>query len=80
MLRLHDRNQETYNAPAETLAERFDYEYSKTELTSLAGDLVRLADKVRNTHAIFNNCNEDKGQRNAAAFMHLINQEGNGSP
>lgn len=69
LLRLHGRNQETYNAPAETPAERFDYEYSEAELTTLAGNLVRVAENVQRTHAVFNNCNEDKGQRNAIDFM-----------
>nr|WP_296727831.1 DUF72 domain-containing protein [Variovorax sp.] len=53
-------------------AERSDYEYSEVELSSLAGNLVRLAEKVRRTHAIFNNCNEDKGQRNAIRFIDIV--------
>ena len=76
LLRLHGRNQETYNAPAETPAERFDYEYSEAELIALAGEVVRLAYKIRNTHSIFNNCNEDKGQRNAISFMDLVRPGG----
>lgn len=72
LLRLHGRNEEAYNAPAATAAERYDYEYTDNELAGLAAELVRLAYKVRNTHAIFNNCSEDRGQRNAISFMKMV--------
>src|SRR5215469_3565994 len=36
LLRLHGRNVETYNAPAQTAAERFDYDYPDRELGELA--------------------------------------------
>ena len=35
-------------------------------------EVVRLAYKVRNTHIIFNNCDEDKGQRNGITFMKML--------
>ncbi len=72
LLRLHGRNIETYNAPARTAAERFDYDYADQELAGLADDLVRMAPTARNKHVIFNNCDEDKGQRNGIAFMKLL--------
>ncbi|CAN7472778.1 DUF72 domain-containing protein [Variovorax paradoxus] len=76
LLRLHGRNEETYNAPTPTPAERFDYEYSEDELAGLALEAVRLAYKVKNMHAVFNNCSEDKGQRNAQTFMKKLQGTG----
>lgn len=72
LLRLHGRNVETYNAPAQSAAERFDYDYPDRELGELAAELVRIAYKVRNQHAIFNNCDEDKGQRNGITFLKML--------
>jgi uncharacterized protein YecE (DUF72 family) len=63
LLRLHGRNAETYNRPAESAAERFSYEYSDAELRGLVAEFVRLSYKVRNAHMIFNNCDEDRGIR-----------------
>ena len=50
---------------AASAAERLDYDYPDDELRGLAAEAVRHAYRVRNTHIIFNNCDEDKGQRNA---------------
>lgn len=72
LLRLHGRNVETYNAPAQTAAERFDYDYPDRELGELAAELVRIAYSVRNKHIIFNNCDEDKGQRNGMTFLKML--------
>lgn len=72
LLRLHGRNIASYNAPARTAAERFDYDYPDRELAELADDLVRAAPKARNRHVIFNNCDEDKGQRNGITFMKML--------
>lgn len=74
LLRLHGRNADAYNAPAASPAERFDYEYSEGELRGLAAELVRLAYRARNTHAIFNNCSEDRGVRNGATFARLLRE------
>ncbi|WP_395315831.1 DUF72 domain-containing protein [Variovorax sp. UC74_104] len=72
LLRLSGRNAETYNADVPTAADRFNYEYPDDELSSLAAEMVRLAFKVKNAHAIFNNCDEDKGVRNAQTFMQIL--------
>lgn len=76
LLRLHGRNVETYNAPAQTAAERFDYDYPDRELGELAAELVRIAYGVRNKHIIFNNCDEDKGQRNGITFLKMLMAHG----
>jgi uncharacterized protein YecE (DUF72 family) len=72
LLRLHGRNIASYNAPAQTAAERFDYDYPDRELAELAGELASVARKARNKHVVFNNCYEDKGQRNALTFMKML--------
>jgi len=73
LVRLHGRNTETYNVKgAASAAERFDYAYSDAELRELAAEIVRIAYKVRNTHVVFNNCDEDKGQRNGISIMKLL--------
>lgn len=69
LVRLHGRNEITYNMSVKSAAERFEYDYRDDELAELAGEAVRLAFKVKNTHVIFNNCHEDKGQRNARTFV-----------
>jgi len=73
LVRLHGRNASTYNVRgASSAAERFDYDYGDAELHDLAAEVVRLAYKVRNTHVVFNNCDEDKGQRNGISMMRLL--------
>ena len=73
LLRLHGRNAQSYNVqgPA-SAAERFDYDYDDATLRQLAAELARVAAKVRNTHVVFNNCDEDKGQRNGLTMMRLL--------
>jgi len=73
LVRLHGRNADTYNTKgAASAAERFDYDYPDQELREIVVAVVRLARQVRNTHVIFNNCDEDKGQRNGIAFMKML--------
>ncbi|MDM0052032.1 DUF72 domain-containing protein [Variovorax sp. J22R115] len=73
LVRLHGRNTETYNAKgASSAAERFDYDYPDEEIRELVVEALRIAYKVRNTHIIFNNCDEDKGQRNGITFLKML--------
>lgn len=72
LLRLLGRNVDTYNAPAQTAAERSDYDYPDRQLAEPAAELVRIAYQVRNKHVIFNNCDEDKGQRNGMTFLKML--------
>ncbi len=73
LVRLRGRNVDTYNIKgASSAAERFDYDYPEGELRELAAEVVRIAYKVRNTHVVFNNCDEDKGQRNGISMMKLL--------
>ncbi|MGJ7507881.1 DUF72 domain-containing protein [Variovorax sp. GT1P44] len=73
LLRLHGRNTDTYNIKgASSAAERFDYDYPDGEIRELVVEALRIAYKVRNTHIIFNNCDEDKGQRNGITFLKML--------
>jgi uncharacterized protein YecE (DUF72 family) len=73
LVRLHGRNAVTYNIKgAASAAERFDYDYNDSELRELAAEVVRIAYRVRNTHVVFNNCDQDKGQRNGMSLMKLF--------
>lgn len=73
LVRLHGRNVDTYNMKgAASAAERFDYDYPDQELRAIMSEVVRLAYKVKHAHIIFNNCDEDKGQRNGISFMKML--------
>ncbi|MBT2321879.1 DUF72 domain-containing protein [Variovorax paradoxus] len=73
LIRLHGRNVDTYNLKgASSAAERFDYDYPDKEIAELVVEALRIAYRVRNTHIIFNNCDEDKGQRNGLTFLKML--------
>ena len=73
LLRLHGRNIDTYNIRgAASASERFDYDYPDPELKDLVSEVVRLAYKTKHAHVIFNNCDEDKGQRNGISFLKML--------
>jgi uncharacterized protein YecE (DUF72 family) len=73
LLRLHGRNHATWNIGGEAASDRFNYDYSDTELAALAIPLKRMARELGGeTHAIFNNNYGDQGQRNAASLQALL--------
>ncbi|MET0507409.1 MAG: DUF72 domain-containing protein [Burkholderiaceae bacterium] len=72
LVRLHGRNAGTYAAEGTTAAERFDYLYDEAELSGLADGIAELARQAAFTHVVFNNCNEDQGQRNARQLTRLL--------
>ena len=73
LLRLHGRNTRTWNTKgATTASDRFNYDYSESELADLVPRLERLALTALQTHVIFNNNMEDQGQRNARTMVGLV--------
>lgn len=73
IVRLHGRNRETWTRKGlESSAERFNYLYSRSELEELAAPVRELATRVEQLHVLFNNCHEDKAQRNAIEFSSLV--------
>lgn len=73
LLRLHGRNQEAWNRKDVSAAsDRFNYDYSDTELQGLTPAIVELAQNVQVLQIVFNNNHEDQGQRNARTMMELL--------
>jgi uncharacterized protein YecE (DUF72 family) len=73
VVRFHGRNADTWMKKGlKSAAERFDYLYSSQELRSFADPVERLREQSRQVHAIFNNCMEDKAQRNAREFAEMM--------
>lgn len=73
ILRLHGRNQETWNQKGLTASsERFNYDYPDQELAALVPRIRELAKRVGAMHVVFNNNFEDQGQRNARTLMRLL--------
>ncbi|CFM83268.1 Protein of uncharacterised function DUF72 [Bordetella pertussis] len=68
LVRLHGRNAGAWNNRAAASSSRFQYEYSPQELAELAERVRRLAERARQTHAVFNTNYEDQGMRNAAGL------------
>ena len=72
LVRLHGRNAATWNSKSAVASDRFNYDYSESELAMLAASIKELAARVDRVHVIFNNNYEDQGQRNAATLFRLL--------
>jgi uncharacterized protein YecE (DUF72 family) len=72
VVRFHGHNDENWKKKGISVAERFDYLYSKKELKEWAPRLFELAGEAKRTHVLFNNCYQDKGVRNAADMASLL--------
>jgi len=71
-VRLHGRNQATWNVKSAASSSRFDYWYSQEELAGIVPDIRKIAAKTASVHVIFNTNNEDQGQVNARALAQLM--------
>lgn len=72
VIRFHGRNDDTWDKPSTTAAERFKYLYSKPELKEWLPRIEALAGKAASVHALMNNCYQDYGVRNAADLAALL--------
>jgi uncharacterized protein YecE (DUF72 family) len=73
IFRLHGHNQEMWTKKGlKSSAERFNYSYSTGELEALVPAVRALSESVEELHVLFNNCYEDKAQRNAIEFKRLL--------
>ncbi|HTV84237.1 MAG TPA: DUF72 domain-containing protein [Dyella sp.] len=73
IVRFHGRNTSTWDVKGQTAAsDRFDYDYSDAELQTFAEPIRRLADQADRVQGIFNNNNEDQGQRNAETLTEFV--------
>jgi uncharacterized protein YecE (DUF72 family) len=74
LVRFHGRNREAWVRHGATVAEKYDYLYSPEELQAWAPTVERLAGEARETHAIMNNCHDEKAVRNARELAALLGQ------
>ena len=72
VLRLHGRNEETWNINGEAASDRFNYDYTDDELRHLIPQIRAIAKRVEAMHVVFNVIHEDQGQRNALSLMRLL--------
>jgi uncharacterized protein YecE (DUF72 family) len=73
VVRFHGHNDEMWQKKGlATSALRFDYLYSQAELEAFVEPVRELASVTKRVHAMFNNCYEDKAQRNALQFMDML--------
>ncbi len=72
-LRLHGRNARAY-LTGKTVAARFDYDYSDSEIAQVAERSKKLARETRDLHVIFNNNNLDYAPRAAARLRTALGQ------
>jgi uncharacterized protein YecE (DUF72 family) len=73
IVRLHGRNRRMWTRKGlASSAERFNYLYSPAELQALAAEVRALARRAQRVHVLFNNCHEDKAQRNAAQLRQIL--------
>jgi uncharacterized protein YecE (DUF72 family) len=74
VIRFHGRNDETWNRPVASAAERFQYLYSGRELQAWVPRIQSLAERVESVHALLNNCYQDYGVRNASELASLLEE------
>jgi uncharacterized protein YecE (DUF72 family) len=73
MVRFHGRNEAAWNVRSETASDRFRYDYSTPELREWAPRIGALAEQVRETHVLMNNCYRDFAVRNARELGGILN-------
>jgi uncharacterized protein YecE (DUF72 family) len=73
LVRLHGRNQETWNIThAVSSSSRFNYWYSEDELAAMVPEIEHLAGLAQAVHVVFNTNYEDQGQVNARLMRQLL--------
>lgn len=72
-VRFHGRNDKTWWGRGE--GDRYDYDYSKAELTEWLERVRALADQARRTYLFFNNCHAGQAARNARLMQELLRQQ-----
>jgi len=75
-MRLHGRNEATWNARTASAAERFRYDYDDDALRGLLEPVGALAERTRETFVMFNNCYSDYAPRNASTLRAMLDSRG----
>ena len=71
-IRLHGRNRQDWFKKGIATAERYRYLYKEEELMRWGDKVQEIGKEADKTFAIFNNCYEDYGIKNAQTLMRLI--------
>lgn len=69
--RFHGRNEEAF-VKGRTVADRFDYDYSKEELENVAARVEAVAPKAKELHLVFNNNRSNYAPKAAAELLDII--------
>jgi uncharacterized protein YecE (DUF72 family) len=77
IVRFHGHNDQAWVRKGATVAEKYDYLYSPAELGEWVPRIERLDAEANETHAIMNNCHDDKAVRNARELAAML---GAGTP
>ena len=70
IVRLHGRNQETWNVKGDAASQRFNYDYTDQELKDFTRKISDLPADL--SQVVFNNNYEDQGQRNAKTLISML--------
>ncbi|MBK9259562.1 MAG: DUF72 domain-containing protein [Polyangiaceae bacterium] len=73
-VRMHGQNAMRWESGARSAAERFEYLYSREELSTWVPKIMKLAKETREVHVIMNNCYIDYAVRNAKDMTELLAQ------
>jgi uncharacterized protein YecE (DUF72 family) len=73
-VRFHGRN--AANWYAGDASSRYDYSYSREELTEWVKRIGELADQARRVYLFFNNCHAGQAARSAKLMQELLRQQG----
>jgi uncharacterized protein YecE (DUF72 family) len=76
VVRMHGRNQGTWQTKSGAASDRFKYLYSDAELEEWTPRVHELAEQAAEVHVLFNNNYEDWGMRNAARMAQLLGVPG----
>ena len=76
VVRFHGRNRATWETKTKSAAERFDYLYTKDELSEWVDRIAELSGEADEVHVIMNNCHEDKAVHNARDIGELLRDQG----
>lgn len=74
VFRFHGRNDETWEKPGITPAERFRYLYDEDQLADWAPRIAKVARQTRQTHVVMNNCFSNYGTTNAREIARLLDE------
>jgi uncharacterized protein YecE (DUF72 family) len=62
-------------APARSSTDRYDYNYSASELGQWVKKIAELSQQAKRTYLFFNNCHAGQAARNAALMKELLRQQ-----